>query len=111
MRVVHHHVVGDVRIQRRRQRVGRRVDVHSTVVVVHVDVGDRQQRRVLDVHRHDRRTRDVEDLVAAVLDSAPLDLHGRVQFADVHEVDAAAQVVSHVRVHHLLSVAGACMQK
>ena len=78
MRVVHHHVVRDVGVQRRRQRVSRRVDVHAAVVVVHVDVGDGQQRRVLDVHRHDRRTRDVEDLVAAVLDATALDLNGRV---------------------------------
>ena len=50
MRVVHDHVVGNVGVDCRGQGVGCRVDVHATVVVVHVVVGDREKTRVLYVH-------------------------------------------------------------
>ena len=90
VRVVHHHVVGDVRVDSRRQVDGGRVDEHAAVVVTHVVVRDGEQTRVLDVHRHDGGTRQVEDPVAAVLHPTPLHLHGRVQLAHVHEMDTAA---------------------
>ena len=37
---MHHHVVGDVRVDGRRQVDGGRVDEHAAVVVAHVVVGD-----------------------------------------------------------------------
>ena len=108
VRVVADHVVRDVRVERRRERVRVRVDLDAAVVVPHVVVGDRQEARVLQEQRHDRRPGHVQRLHAAVLDPTALDLHRRVELADAHEAQPAALVARHVHVVHTLPVARAC---